>query len=214
MVITTHPETAIKLSRPLTGAVSFAARLWTPRPGVSQDKSRISCYLSRQFPDVSWQPRNSRRPHGAQAVLVPSSPPPCPVKPRSCQPLSLYTRRRWSILYTRTGQEAFPLCQEFKSKPPELLFFGLTHLKFCPQPPKSPAMTLSSLQLLCFVPLPPLAHTVQKEPDQTIINLVLLLAEVKNTASNKIPSYMEPSRESPAIKTPECASLLPTVSNC
>lgn len=75
-------------------------------------------------------------------------------------------------------------------------------------------MTLSWPQLLCFAPLSPLAHTAQKDPDQTIINLVLLLAEVKNTASSKIPSYMEPSPESPAIKTPECASLLPTVSNC
>jgi len=48
---------------------------------------------------------------------------------------------------------------------------------------------------------------------QTTFHLVLLLAEVKNTASSKIPSYMEPSPESPTIKTLECASLLSTVSN-
>lgn len=50
------------------------------------------------------------------------SPTPSPAKPDSFPPLSLHTRRRRSIPYLGTGWEAFPLHQEFESRPPEHLF--------------------------------------------------------------------------------------------
>lgn len=178
IVIIIHPETSIKLSRSLTGAVSLKSHCRTLILSEGTGKKHSSAvdtqtwceptqeqdeeYLSQAFPDVCWQPRNSRRPHWAQAVLATTSPSPAPVKPHSCRPLSLHTRRRWSILYMDTGWEALPLHQEFKSRPPELLEL---HLKFCPQPPKSPAMTLFPPQLLFFAPLSPRAHTMQKDPN-------------------------------------------------